>query len=197
MNYQTSALWFYKPFYFLAVLLCLGCIAFGLSSPLFYIMMMGLLLPIVVSMRLHTLSEAGNAWLISDRSDWIVYVNGIPVQEQRSALNNPCFTTPERLKQFYLRGFASKLLIQLVALVMLCSQVKDASLMSVKALTAAIVLCLLVLLLASTLRTLSMIGKQQWEIQTMTSKAGTQWYQAFFLKKQRAQPALSRLLSWV
>lgn len=100
MNYQTSALWFYKPLYYLITLLSLGFTFFGLSSPLFYIMMAGLMLPIVVSMHLHNLSEAGRAWLIKDRSDWIVYVNGIPVEEQRSSLNNPCFASVAQLKQF-------------------------------------------------------------------------------------------------
>lgn len=196
MNYQTSALWFYKPLYFLAVLLCIGCVFFGLSTPLFYVMMIGLFLPIVVSMRLHTLSEAGNAWLISDRSEWMVYVNGIPVQEQRSTLNNPCFSSAERLKQFYLRGFGSKLAIQVVAVVMLFNQAKEFEWMSFTGLVEAILLCLLVILLASTLKTFSQIRKQQWEVQAIAAKDGTQWYQAFFLNKQQAQPALSRLFSW-
>lgn len=197
MNYQTTALWFYKPFYFLAVLLCLGCTFLGLSSPLFYIMMTGLILPVVVSMRLHTLSEAGNAWLIKDNSDWMVYVNGIPVQEQRSTLNNPCFSSPERLKQFYLRGFGGKLAIQIVAVVMLFNQGKESDVMSFAGLVEALLLCLLVILLASTFRTLSQIRKQQWDIQAVTSKAGMQCYQAFFLNKQQAQPALSKLCSLV
>ncbi|MGL4726250.1 MAG: hypothetical protein ACRCWW_17395 [Scandinavium sp.] len=197
MNYQTTALWFYNPYILIVLALCLGCVFLGLTSPLFYIIMTGVILPVVVSMRLHTLSEAGNAWLIKERSEWMLYLTAIPIQEQRSTLNNPCFSSPERLKQFYLRGFGGKLAIQVVALVMLFNQGKEIELMSFAGLVEGILVCLLVILLASTFRTLSQIRKQQWDIQTVTSKAGTQWYQAFFLNKQRAQPALNKLCSLV
>lgn len=197
MNYQTTTLWFYNPYIFLVLALCLGCLFLGLTSPLFYIVMTGVVLPVVVSMRLHTLSETGSAWLIKECSDWMLYLTAIPIQEQRSTLNNPCFSSPERLQQFFLRGFGGKLAIQVVAMVMLFNQGKEIELMSFAGLVEALLLCLLVILLASTLRTLSQIRKQQWEIQTITSKAGTLWYQALFLNKQKAQPALSKLCSLV
>lgn len=195
MNYQTSALWFYKPFYYLAVLLCVGLTFFGFSSPLFYIMMTGLILPVIVSMRLNTLSEAGNAWLIKERSDWMVYVNGIPVQEQRSSLTNPCFSSPERLRQFYLRGFTGKLAIQVVAMVMLFRQGLDAELVSYKALAEAVLGIILLLLLISTVKTLRAVAAHRWEIQAITSVGGSQWYQAFFKQKDNVQPALDKLCS--
>ena len=197
MNYQTTALWFYKPFYFLALLMCLGATFFGLSSPLFYIMMVGLALPVLVSMRVHTLSEAGKAWLVKDRSDWQVYVNGIPVQEQRSTLKNPCFSTPERLKQFYLRAFVCKLAIQLFALGMLWTQGREVELISLKALVEGIILFALLLIIASTVKTLRAIFTQKWELQSMTSDEGSHWYQAFFVDKKKAQPALGKLCSLI
>lgn len=197
MNYQTSALWFYKPFYYLAVLGCLGLTFFGFSSPLFYMMMMGLALPVVIAMRLHTLSEAGSAWLINERSDWMVYVNGIPVQEQRSSLTNPCFMSPARLRQFYLRGFSCKIAIQLIALVMLLVQGQNVELYSYKALAEGILLCLLLLLLVSTIKAMRTVVTQRWEIQATTSANGVQWYQAFFPYKGNVKPALSHLCALV
>lgn len=197
MNYQTSALWFYSPLYYLAALLCLGLTFFGLSSPLFYLMVMGLAFPVIIAMRLHTLSEAGNAWLIRDRENWLVYVNGIPVQEQRSTLQNPCFATPERLKQFYLRGFGARLIVQLVAVIMLLTQWHDTEWLSVKAVAVAIIFCLLLWLIKSTIGTLRSINAQQWEIQAITSPSGQHWYQAFFSDGKRARSALSQLCSVV
>lgn len=195
MNYQTSALWFYKPLYYLITLLSLGFTFFGLSSPLFYIMMAGLILPIVVSMHLHNLSEAGRAWLIKDRSNWIVYVNGIPVEEQRSSLNNPCFASVARLKQFYLRTFIGKLALQLIAVWMLFTQSNIADLVSYKGLAEGTIFCLLLLIIVSTLKTLRVIQAQRWEIHPTTSSNGSQWYQAFFVKERQAQPALGKLCS--
>ncbi|MBB1200159.1 hypothetical protein EGM70_07630 [Enterobacteriaceae bacterium 89] len=197
MNYQTSALWFYHPFYFLAFLLCLACTFLGFSSPIFYMLIAGLVLPVIVSMRLHTLSESGNAWLMKERSDWQVYVNGIPVQEQRSTLSNPCFTSPQRLQQFYLRAFICKLVIQLAALIMLLNQGKEAAWLSIEGLAEGIIFCALVLIIVSTVRTLRMISAQQWQIQAITSTAGSHWYQAFFVGRKQAQSALGRLCSLV
>lgn len=197
MNYQTSALWFYKPFYYLASLLCLGLTFFGLSSPLFYLMTVGLVFPVLVSMRLHTLSEAGNAWLIRDRENWLVYVNGIPVNEQRSTLQNPCFATPERLKQFYMRCFSGKFIVQLLAIALLWTQWHGAQWLSVRTAMASIILGLLLWLMKSTLDTLRKINAHQWEIQATTSVGGQEWYQAFFSDGKQAQSALGKLCSVV
>jgi hypothetical protein len=197
MNYQTTALWFYQPFYYLAFLICLGFTFLGLSSPLFYMVMVGLVLPVLVSMRVHTLSEAGNAWLVKESSDWQVYVNGIPVQEQRSTLTNPCFSSPIRLRQFYLRAFMCKLVIQLAALVMLWTQGREAELLSMTALAEVIIFCVLLWIIASTVSAIRAISAQKWEIQSITSGGGSHWYQAFFVNKQKAQPALGKLCSLI
>ncbi len=101
MNYQTTTLWFYSPYHLLLVVAVIAATFLGLTAPILYFLVIGLLFPVLVSMRLHILSENGKATLIKEREEWMVYVQGIPVHETRASLKNPCFSTPERLRQFF------------------------------------------------------------------------------------------------
>ncbi len=113
MNYQNTALLIYAPLYVLFVVIGFGLAFMGLSAPIFYGLCMGLIFPVAISMRLHTLSESGRALLLKETTHWTVYVQGIPVQETRSSLKNPCFSTPQRLQQFFMRTLIAASLCKL------------------------------------------------------------------------------------
>ncbi len=46
----------------------------------------------------------------------MVYVNGIPVQERRQTLSNPCFATIQHAKSFFSIAFIIRALIQIIFL---------------------------------------------------------------------------------
>ncbi|WP_342321576.1 hypothetical protein AAEY27_15480 [Kosakonia sp. BYX6] len=192
MNYQTTALWIYAPLYILIAVAGIGLSFFGLSAPIFYVICIGLIFPVIISMRLHTLSESGQATLMKETSNWTVYVQGIPVQEKRSSLKNPCFFTPQRTQQFFMRGFIARLCLQLVAVGMLIQQTLANPLLSYYGLAAVFALLFLLVPLYRTLMALREIYVGKWALQYVDATVG---YQAFFIDKKGPGTALNKLLS--
>lgn len=192
MNYQTTALWIYAPLYLLLFLLVIGLAFIGLSAPVFYGLAIGLVFPVIISMRLHTLSENGQAQLVKEISDWTVYVQGIPVQEKRASLKNPCFFTSGRIQQFYLRGFIARLGLQVAALCLLAQQMRANPLSGYLALAGAAALIFLLAPLCRTVLTLRKVHRAEWTLQKVAENGS---YQAFFIDNKGAHTALSRLLS--
>ncbi len=100
MNYQSASLFIYTVRIFFAVCLCGALALVGISAPIFYLLAMGLAYPVIVSIRLHSLSEKGVALLPKEKSEWMVYVHGIPVRETRTSLTNPYFFSAESMQKF-------------------------------------------------------------------------------------------------
>ncbi|WP_312691375.1 hypothetical protein [Kosakonia sp.] len=192
MNYQTTALLIYAPLYVLFVVACFGLAFIGLSAPIFYGLFMGLVFPVSISMRLHTLSESGQALLMKETTHWTVYVQGIPVQETRSSLKNPCFRTPERLQQFLLRGFIARIFLQVAAVALLVQQASAEPLFSYYGLAA---LGALIILLVPLYRTVQLLRKMRNGALALQQVEGFEGYQAFFIDKKGAHTALDKLLS--
>ncbi|SCC03495.1 hypothetical protein GA0061071_104258 [Kosakonia oryzendophytica] len=192
MNYQNTALLIYAPLYVLFVVTGFGLAFMGLSAPIFYGLCMGLIFPVVLSMRLHTLSESGQALLLKETTHWTVYVQGIPVQETRSSLKNPCFSTPQRLQQFFRRTLFARLALQVASVAMLVQQV-SANPLSIDYGAAAFVA--LIILLVPLYRTVLLMRKVhigEWALQRVD---GVEGYQAFFIDKKGARTALDTLLA--
>lgn len=192
MNYQNTALLIYAPLYVLFVVIGFGLAFMGLSAPIFYGLCMGLIFPVAISMRLHTLSESGQALLLKETTHWTVYVQGIPVQETRSSLKNPCFSTPQRLRQFVMRTLIARLALQ-VASVALLTQQASANPLSIGYGVAALVA--LIILLVPLYRTVLLLRKMyngEWALQQVE---GVEGYQAFFIDKKGAHTALDTLLA--
>ncbi len=192
MNYQTTAFPLYSPLYILLGVFCLALAFFGFPAPFLYGLLMGIVFPVLVSMRLHTLSEKGQATLLSEVSNWKVYMQGIPLEEQRSSLKNPCFRTPERLQQFFWRGFIARLLLQLMALALLIHQMQEIEWTSYVVIAAVAAFILLLLPVYHTLTTLRGMRAGAWTLQRVEAANG---YQAFFQEKMRVRTALDALLS--
>ncbi|QJT79821.1 hypothetical protein [Kosakonia sp. MUSA4] len=192
MNYQTTAFPLYSPLYILLGVFCLALAFFGLSAPFLYGLLMGLVFPVLVSMRLHTLSQHGQATLLSEISNWKVYMQGIPLEEQRASLKNPCFRTPERLQQFYWRGFIARIILQLMTLGLLIQQTREIVWTSYAGIAAVAAFLLLLLPIYHTLTTMRDMRAGAWVLQRVEAADG---YQAFFQQKMRVRTALDVLLS--
>lgn len=195
MNYQTSGLWFYKPLYLVLGSLALIATLFGFSSMLGYLLLTGLIFPVLVSMRIHLLNESGSALTIKENSEWMVYVHGLPVREQRSTLSNPCFLSPQRTRQFFLRGFIVRLAIQLTCLVILYQQFLASPITALSASIAGVSLLALLYVSARTLLSLTGLLNGRFLVETVTSPTGSIWYQGFFAHGEQRCTGLEQLLS--
>ncbi|MBS1204262.1 MAG: hypothetical protein H6R25_1161 [Proteobacteria bacterium] len=192
MNYQTTAFPLYSPRYILLGVFCLALVFFGLSAPFLYGLLMGIVFPVLVSMRLHTLSQHGQATLLSEISNWKVYMQGIPLEEQRASLKNPCFRTPKRLQQFYWRGFIARLILQLMTLGLLIQQVGEIEWTNYARIAAVAAFILLLLPIYHTLTTMRDMRAGAWTLQRVEAADG---YQAFFQQEMRVRTALDVLFS--
>lgn len=195
MNYQTSALLFYKPLYLVLGSLAIIGTLFGYSSVLGYLLLAGLVFPVVVSMRIHRLNESGTALTIKENSEWLVYVHGLPVREQRAILGNPCFLSPRRTRQFFLRGFLARLAIQVACLVMLYQQFQAHDLTTLSVAIAGISLLALLFVFSRTLLALRQLLTDSFRTEIVTSPTGSVWYQGFFSRGEARSAGLERLLS--
>ena len=195
MNYQTTSLWFYKPLYLVLASLALTGALFGFSSMLGYLLLAGLVFPVVVSMRIHRLNESGTAMTIKENSEWLVYMHGIPVREQRAVLGNPCFLSPQRTRQFFLRGFIARLAIQASCLTFLYQQFQAQPVTPLSAVVAGISLLALLYVLSRSLLALTQLLSGQFHTETVTSPTGSIWYQGFFSHGNVRSAGLEKLLS--
>ena len=127
MNYQVAPFWFYSGKVLLAVLAAIGLGLCGVNAAIFYCLLFGIAWPVAVSMRLHQLVEKGVAMNPRQASQWMVYVQGIPVQETRQVLTNPCFALENQMRAFFLRAFAGKAVLHMALLLLLIAQLAAVS----------------------------------------------------------------------
>lgn len=146
-------------------------------------------------MRIHLLNESGTALTIKENSEWLVYVHGIPVREQRALLSNPCFHSPERVRQFFLRGFIARLAIQAGCLVMLYQQFQEQPVTTLSASIACLSLLVLLYVFGRSLLALTQLLRGEFHAETITSPTGSIWYQGFFSRGDARSAGLEKLLS--
>ncbi|WP_049857214.1 hypothetical protein [Trabulsiella odontotermitis] len=193
MNYQTSALWFYRPLALLVVLLAGVLSFFGFSAAFVYLLLAGLVLPVAISMYLHTQKEGEKAWSPKENSEWIVYVNGIPVREDRAVLTNPGFASPEKTRRFFLVSFLFKLAIQVGCLYQLGIQFLAAPTGPVSVIAGIVCLIPLLAVTINTFKHLQQLNQLQFT--TIQLATGQSWHQAEFERDGKTTPALEPLLS--
>lgn len=165
---------------------------FNVTAPGFYLVFAGLLFPVMLSMHLHTLSQQGVVALKAEVSEWLVYVNGIPVRENRRSLTNPGFYRTAHLRRFLLLAFASKAAIQSSALTGTLMQIDllPAAMLPLWAIAAG----WLGWTLSLSLRALYRLLTQRWRVHKEASAGGSAWFYGFFQHKARAIPVLEWLL---
>lgn len=196
MNYQMAPFWFYSGRLVLLVLLAVGLAFFGGTALVFYGLLAGLVMPVVVSMRLHQLTEKSLVVIPKQRSQWTVYVHGIPVQETRNTLTNPCFAIAEHLRTFFLRAFTIKLLLQVGTLLLLISQLWSFADLWVVLVVGLLVALWLLAKCIDTGRSLAAVIKQTWGVDEIRSESDSIWYRAGFGLPEQQTAALDKLLQF-
>lgn len=192
MNYQVASFWFYSGRAILMVMIALGLALFGATAAIFYGLLIGLVFPIAVSIRLHQLAEKGLAVIPKQASHWTVYVQGIPVQETRNYLTNPCFALQSHLRTFFLRAFVIKVMMQIALVLLLIRQLWLMPSLWV-AIAGGLVGLWLVYRCANSIAALNAVIKPGWQTEQITTQNETLWYRAGFGQQTTA---LERLLSF-
>ncbi|WP_431225779.1 hypothetical protein ACQ86O_19480 [Serratia sp. L9] len=179
----------------LLVLLAVGLAFFGITAPIFYGLLAGLVMPVVVSMRLHQLAEKSLVVIPKQLTHWTVYVQGIPVQETRNSLTNPCFAIGDQLQTFFWRAFFLKFVIQAGALLMLLLQLWPFSDIWVVLGGGLLVGIWLWVKCVDTGKTLASVKNQTWVVEEVRSAMDSLWYRADFSRQGQRIAALEKLLA--
>jgi len=173
MNYQLFSPFFTKVIMLLIALLCIVLASFGISAPFCYIVFIGIIFPVAISMRIHRLNETGTALTLTESSHWIVYIHGFPAEEQREVLKNPCFWSTERVKQFFLRGLAGKVILQLACLALLVNEYFRSTPGSGQDLLAAGVLFFILFSISKNFWTMYLLATDKWQCESLTTTSGS------------------------
>ncbi|HGH3392080.1 TPA: hypothetical protein ACJIKU_001921 [Citrobacter freundii] len=171
-------------------LLAVGLSFIGISSLITYFVLIGIVFPVIVSMHLHRLNEAGTALTLTENTQWMVYIHGFPAQEQRSVLKNPCFFSQARLRQFFIYGFSGKLCLQIACIAILAHDYANGG----NTVAALFVLACLLIFAGISTRALYCVATHQWQCETLTTNTGSVWYQGFFPGKEGRETLFSRLV---
>ena len=156
----------------LIALLCIVLASFGISAPFFYIVFICIVFPVAISMRIHRLNETGTALTLTESSHRIVYIHGFPAEEQREILKNPCFWSTERVKQFFLRGLAAKVILQLACLALLVNEYFRSTPGSGQDLLAAGVLFFILFSISKNFWTMYLLATDKWQCESLTVAFG-------------------------
>lgn len=154
----------------------------------------GVVWAVVVSFKIHGMKEKGIVLKNSDTSDWMVYVNGIPVQERRQTLSNPCFATIQHAKSFFSIAFIIRALIQIIFCIYLLWQIEKLDNIYVLLLSLIATFYIIYSLWKSIQ---SVITLQQNKIisEEIIAPSGSHWYRVFFEQKEKLFPALDNLFA--
>ncbi|CNH88456.1 hypothetical protein [Yersinia pekkanenii] len=204
MNYQSTSIWLYSVSFTVIAAISLFVTFFGLSAPIFYYLIVGLVFSVWISLHLHRMAEKGVVYLITEKTQWMVYVRGIPVQETRTSLKNPCFLSIAHSTSFFRRFLIIKLLLQAVTLYLALQQTIELTpsdtpymLLVVRGL-AVVIICFLFSKMWLTVKNLLALQRSEWLMEEIP-RDGFSYYQGYIIKKdksgnQRLQPALAELL---
>ncbi|WP_202303624.1 hypothetical protein [Dryocola clanedunensis] len=194
MNYQSSALLIYSTKLLLILIFCVFIAFAGVTAPVGYLLAMGLIMPISISMRLHGLNEKGLVALPTKFSQWTMYVHGIPVEEKRSVLTNPCFVTKAHARTFFIRAYTCRLIVQIVFLIFLAGQIWE-PLFSWMLLLAVIPAIWILVSAGITLLRLRDIYRNNWNIEHLVSPSQNEYFRAEFTSGMKKVSALEGVLS--
>ncbi|WP_152958533.1 hypothetical protein [Trabulsiella odontotermitis] len=193
MNYQIFPLFINKISHLLIILAATILAYLGYSALVSYLILLKILFPIVICLRLHILSNHGAVQLLSEKSEWMIYIAGFPANEQRLVLNNISFTSPERLRQFYLRGFTLKSIIQLACIIIALNEYAHPIRHLIPKVLALPVIPGLIYMLSVSGFTLLKIIRNEWPSVSQSIQFNHNWYQGYLLSRKGTIPMLSRL----
>ncbi|EPD8593072.1 hypothetical protein ACSE7D_001884 [Yersinia enterocolitica] len=188
MNYQSTSIWLYSVTFTVIAAISLFVAFFGLSAPIFYYLIVGLVFSVWVSLHLHRMAEKGVVYLMTEKTQWMVYVRGIPVQETRTSLKNPCFLSIVHLISFFRRFLVIKLLLQAVTLYLALTQTLELApsdtpyMLWVIVGLAIVIICFLISKMWLTAKSLLALQRSEWLIEEI-QRDSFSYYQGFIIKK--------------
>ena len=193
MNYQFSTSAFALPLTLLLIVLSVMLNFIGISAFLVYFLFIKFFFPIAISMRIHRLQEQGLALTLTEESQWITYIHGLPAIEKRAALKNPCFFSPERTRQFFYRSFLAKLCLQIACVVILVSETISSQNDGILIISLLVFTGLGYGCVKSAVA-LYQICQGDMRCDPLETQTGTLWFQCFLPLNDGHTPALSKLL---
>ncbi|GKX54372.1 hypothetical protein SOASR030_04840 [Leminorella grimontii] len=194
MNYQSAGIFVYSATLFFKIIIAVALSFIGIGAPLCYLVIVGLMLPVALSLRLHQLKEKGVATVPPSESDWTVYTYGGPIREKRSTLMNPCFFDEESARRFFLFAFIAKFAVQVTAMAFLGIQTLRIGHWVIDAISAVIFLSMLYSAVKTAYGLFVLIKRRQ-EMELYTSDSGSQWYRGYISWRGRRNSLLALMNS--
>ncbi|MEY0661558.1 hypothetical protein AB7281_02770 [Providencia rettgeri] len=192
MNYQVAPFWIYSGKLACFIVISVFFAFFSVSGFMLYLFTVGIVWAVVVSFKIHGMKEKGIILKNSDVSDWMVYVNGIPVQERRQTLSNPCFATIQHAKSFFSIAFIIRALIQIIFCVYLFWQIEKLDNIFVL-LFGLIATSYIVYSLWQSIQSVIILQQNKIISEELIVPSGSRWYRVFFKQKEKLFPALDNL----
>jgi hypothetical protein len=191
MNYQSNMLVVYSVKLFLMLSIAVVAAFFSVSAPILYLFSLGVILPVIASLRLHLLKEKKLVDIPSVKSEWMVYTFGLPVQETRNILTNPGFSSIKLAKKFYSQQFFIKLVLQVALFINMLINSTDVPLW----LIPGIIVIGFYMLYAIWRSAHALISIKHWRLEPLCSPAGEPWHFGFMMWRGKAQPLFDRVLA--
>ncbi|MCX9108011.1 hypothetical protein OKT22_03060 [Providencia rettgeri] len=192
MNYQVAQFWIYSGKLACFIVISVFFAFFSVSGFMLYLFTVGIVWAVVVSFKIHGMKEKGIILKNSDVSDWMVYVNGIPVQERRQTLSNPCFATIQHAKSFFSIAFIIRALIQIIFCVYLFWQIDKLDNIFVL-LFGLITTSYIVYSLWQSIQSVIILQQNKIISEELFAPSGSRWCRVFFKQKEKLFPALDNL----
>lgn len=194
MNYQVAPFWINSGKIACLIVISLLLAFFSISGFLVYLLAIGVVWAVVVSFKIHAMKKKGLILKNSDISDWMVYIQGIPVEEKRQSLANPCFAILQHGQSFFAKALILRAFIQVVFCIYILQQIYYAD--NIYAQGAALMFDMYILYsLWGTIQNYIAIRQNKIIIEELVTPSGSHWYRFLFTKKEKRIPALDSLFA--
>ncbi|HGN1704780.1 TPA: hypothetical protein ACKRTE_000595 [Providencia rettgeri] len=194
MNYQVAPFWINSGKLACLIVISLFLGFFSVSGFIFYLLAIGVAWAVVVSFRIHAMKEKGLILKNSDVSDWMIYIQGIPVEEKRQSLANPCFAILQHGQSFFSKTLILKAIIQVACSIYILQQIYFVDNIYVQVL-ALISIIYVLNSLWNTIKNYIAIKRNEIITEELIAPSGSHWYRLFFVKKEKLFPALDSLFA--
>ncbi|EPL6455907.1 MULTISPECIES: hypothetical protein [Providencia] len=194
MNYQVAPFWINSGKLACIIVISLVLGFFSVSGFIIYLLAIGVVWAVAVSFKIHGMKEKGVVLKNSDISDWMVYIQGIPVEEKRQSLANPCFAILQQGQSFFGKAFILRALIQAVFCVYILQQIYFVGNIYVQ-IFALMFVAYILYSLWNTLKNYIAIKQNKIIAEELVAPSGSHWYRLSFEKKEKRIPALESLFA--
>ncbi|MFD1091818.1 hypothetical protein [Providencia vermicola] len=194
MNYQVAPLWINSAKLACLIVISLFLAFFSVSGFIVYLLVIGVVWAVVVSFKIHGLKEKGIILKNSDVSDWMIYIQGIPVEEKRQSLANPCFAILSQGQSFFSKAFILRGLIQAFFCVYIFQQIYFVNNIYVQVF-ALMFEAYILYSLWNTIQNFIAMKQNKIITEELVAPSGSHWYRLSFMKKEKRIPALESLFA--